>query len=62
LATEELNRRWYEINSGHVITDVQRRVQHAALRWMAPTLDDRVEASGAVFEAKFMLRGLRCCQ
>jgi hypothetical protein len=25
------------------------------LRWMAATLDDRVEASGAVFEAKFML-------
>jgi hypothetical protein len=26
-----------------------------ALRWMAATLDGRVEASGAVFEAKFML-------
>ena len=25
LATEELNRRWYETNSGHVITDVQRQ-------------------------------------
>ena len=55
LATEELNRRWYETNSGHVITDVQRQVQHAALRWMAATLDGRVEATGAVFEAKFML-------
>ena len=42
-------------NSGHVITDVQRQVQHAALRWMAATLDGRVEATGAIFEAKFML-------
>ena len=55
LATEELNRRWYEANTGQVITDVQKRVRHPALRWMAATLDGRVEASGAVFEAKFML-------
>ena len=55
LATEELNRRWYEANTGQVITDVQRRVHHGALRWMAATLDGRVEAIGAVFEAKFML-------
>ena len=26
LATEELNRRWYEANSGQVIADVQRQV------------------------------------
>jgi predicted phage-related endonuclease len=55
LATEELNRRWYEANTGQVITDVQRRVQHPALEWMAATLDGRVEGSDAVFEAKFML-------
>ena len=54
-ATEELNRRWYEANSGQVITDIQRRVWHPELRWMAATLDGRVESSGAVFEAKFML-------
>ena len=54
-ATEDLNRRWYEANTGQVITDVQRRVQHPALRWMAATLDGRVEGSDAVFEAKFML-------
>jgi hypothetical protein len=54
-ATEELNRRWYEANTGRVITDVQRQVWHPALRWMAATLDGRVEATGAVFEAKFML-------
>jgi predicted phage-related endonuclease len=55
LATEALNRRWYETNSGQALTDVQRRVFHPTLRWMAATLDGRVEASGAVFEAKFML-------
>ena len=55
LATEDLNRHWYEPNTGQVITDVQRRVRHPALRWMAATLDGRVEATGAVFEAKFML-------
>ena len=53
--TEELNRRWYELNSGQVVTDIQRRIRHPAVRWMAATLDGRVEASGAVFEAKFML-------
>ena len=56
LATEELNRRWYEANSGQVITDIQRCVRHPTiLRWMGATLDGRVESSGAVFEAKFML-------
>lgn len=54
-ATEDLNRRWYELNSGNTITDVQRYVSHAAVPWMAATLDGMVEASGAVFEAKFML-------
>jgi predicted phage-related endonuclease len=53
--TEHLNRHWYEKNSGHVVTDVQRQVFHAAHRWMAATLDGRVGATGAVFEAKFML-------
>ena len=55
LVTEDLNRRWYEANSGQVLTDVQRHARHPALRWMAATLDGRVEATGAVFEAKFML-------
>jgi predicted phage-related endonuclease len=55
LATEDLNRRWYEANSGQAITDVQRHVRHPVLRWMGATLDGRVEGSGAVFEAKFML-------
>jgi predicted phage-related endonuclease len=55
LATEELNRRWYEANSGQVITDIQTQVCHPALRWMGATLDGRVAGSDAVFEAKFML-------
>ena len=55
LATEDLNRRWYEANTGQVLTDVQQQVRHPALRWMAATLDGRVEDTGAVFEAKFML-------
>jgi predicted phage-related endonuclease len=54
-ATEELNRRWYDSNTGRAIADVQRRVFHPAKPWMAATLDGRVEATGAVFEAKFML-------
>lgn len=53
--TEPLNRRWFEKNTGQVVTDVQRQVFHAVHRWMAATLDGRVEATGAVFEAKFML-------
>src|ERR1700758_3721691 len=53
--TEELNRRWYEVNTGGVITDVQRLVLHPAVRWIGATLDGRVEATGAVFESKFML-------
>ena len=53
--TEHLNRHWYEKNTGQVVTEVQRQVFHPVHRWMAATLDGRVEATGAVFEAKFML-------
>ena len=53
--TEPLNRHWYEKNTGQVVTDVQRQVFHAVHRWMAATLDGRVKATGAVFEAKFAL-------
>jgi len=54
-ATEELNRHWYERNTGQIVTDVQRRAFHPVKRWMAATLDGRVEGTGAVFEAKFAL-------
>jgi putative phage-type endonuclease len=53
--TEDLNRAWYERNSGRRVTDVQRHVKHSAIPWMAATLDGLVEGTGAVFEAKFML-------
>ena len=54
-ATEELNRTWYERNTGRRISDVQRHVRHSAIPWMAATLDGVVEETTAVFEAKFML-------
>jgi len=44
--------------SGQVVRDVQRQVFHDLHRWMAATLDGRVAAIGAVFEAKFMLPGI----
>jgi predicted phage-related endonuclease len=55
LATEDLNRHWYEANTRQVIADVQKRIRHPALHWMVATLDGRIEGSDAVFEAKFML-------
>jgi predicted phage-related endonuclease len=55
LATEDLNRRWYELNSGNRVSDVQRRATHRTIPWMAATLDGLVKETGAVFEAKFML-------
>ncbi len=54
-ATEELNRSWYQRNSGRQVRDVQRHVRHSAISWMAATLDGIVEGTEAVFEAKFML-------
>jgi predicted phage-related endonuclease len=53
--TEHFNRHWYERNTGQVVTEVRRQVFHPVKRWMAATLDGMVEATGAVFEAKFML-------
>jgi predicted phage-related endonuclease len=54
-ATEDLNRHWFERNTGKIVKDVQRRIRHPVNRWMGATLDGRVEATNAVFEAKFML-------
>ena len=53
--TEDLNRTWYERCSGHTVEDVQQRVRHPIHKWMGATLDGRVQQTGAVFEAKFML-------
>jgi predicted phage-related endonuclease len=55
LATEVLNRTWYERNTGQTVECVQHRLFHPVLRWMGATLDGIVGGSGAVFEAKFML-------
>ena len=41
--TEDLNRRWYERNTGHAVKHVQRRVQHPVINWMAATLDGLVD-------------------
>ena len=55
VATETVNRAWYERNTGRAVTDSQRWVQHPVKRWMAATLDGFVNDLDAVFEAKFML-------
>ena len=55
LATEPLNRHWFEKTTGQTIKDVQSWIRHPVIRWMAATLDGVVEGTGAVFEAKFML-------
>jgi len=55
VATEHVNRRWYECNTGYAVKQVQRWVRHPLLRWIGATLDGVVEPTGAVFEAKFML-------
>jgi hypothetical protein len=49
LVTENLNRRWYELNSGHRISDIQRRVgeaqRHQVLhRLLAEIMIDPVDA------------------
>jgi putative phage-type endonuclease len=55
LVTEDLNRQWYERNTGNAIKDIQSRVKHPVIPWMAATLDGIVTGTGAVYEAKFML-------
>jgi predicted phage-related endonuclease len=55
VATEDLNRAWYERNTEHAVTAVQTRVKHPVISWMAATLDGMVMETRAVYEAKFML-------
>jgi predicted phage-related endonuclease len=55
VATEALNRNWYERNTECSVIDIQRWVQHPVRRYLAATLDGFVNALDAVFEAKFML-------
>jgi predicted phage-related endonuclease len=55
IVTEDLNRLWYQRNTGKIVTAIQRRVEHPVIRFLAATLDGMVEGTGAVFESKFML-------
>jgi predicted phage-related endonuclease len=55
IATEELNRRWFERETGRQLGHVQKFVRHPKLEWMGATLDGLVKEDTAVFEAKFML-------
>lgn len=55
LVTEDLNRDWYERNSGYRVSQCQAQKFHPKITWMAATLDGLIEETGAVFEAKFML-------
>ena len=55
VATEALNRTWYERNTGRIVGDVQRWVHHPVHRYLAATLDEFINDPDAVFEAKFML-------
>src|SRR5258708_37712619 len=52
LVTEDLNRRWYEINSGHRISDIQRHAIPPTIPWRAATRDGLGTGNGAGFEAK----------
>jgi YqaJ-like viral recombinase domain len=51
--TKDLNRRWCEKETGYAISG-GRRVVHPVHRWMVASLDGRIQAIEAVFEAEFV--------
>src|SRR5207245_6033817 len=55
VVTEPLNRHWFERNTGKTLKDIQRRIRHPVIRWMAATLDGVIAETRAVIEAKLML-------
>jgi predicted phage-related endonuclease len=55
LATKDLNRRWYEFNSGYHISDIRRHMIHRTIPWMDATPDGLVKETGALFKAAFTL-------
>jgi predicted phage-related endonuclease len=55
IVTEDLNRRWFERETGRQLAHVQTFLRHPKLEWMGATLDGVVREERAVFEAKFML-------
>lgn len=55
LVTENLNKVWFEKNTGQVVIDAQKRFVHRNIDYMTATLDGRLKGSNDVFESKFML-------
>ena len=55
IVTEDLNRRWFERETGRQLAHIQTFLRHPKLEWMGATLDGVVREESAVFEAKFML-------
>jgi predicted phage-related endonuclease len=55
VVTEDLNRRWFERETGRRLARAQTFLRHPRLDWMGATLDGLVGGESAVFEAKFML-------
>ena len=55
LATKDLNRRWYELNSGYHVSDIRRHMIHRTIPWMDATPDGLVKETGALFKATFTL-------
>jgi hypothetical protein len=49
-ATEELNQRWYEAQSGQEVVDVQKHVRHPGLHWMGATHDGRIRSRSGLRE------------
>src|SRR5580704_8132149 len=47
LVTEDLNRQWYERNTGNAIN----RVKHPVICWMAATLDRNALLPGLLFDS-----------
>lgn len=50
--TEELNRYWFELQTGLTVTNEGKRVEHEGIAFLSATLDGEVESEGAIFEAK----------
>src|SRR2546430_13767786 len=50
-ATEELNRCWYERNTGRRVRDVQRRGRQSAIAWMGATPGGIGGGAGGGFES-----------
>src|SRR5262245_43305035 len=46
--TEDLNRAWYERNTGRRVIAAQRRVKHSIIPYMAATLDGVIEGANAI--------------